>query len=118
MLLAVRELEACGGGIVAVDGGRVLAKVELPVAGLMSLRSAEEVAVEMRALNQAVIDLGIDHRAKALATSGLALTVIPQVRVSDLLGLFDVQRQEGIPVFYEIGTRLAPVERCPEPVEG
>lgn len=102
MLLAVRELERCGGGIVAVAGGRVLAKVELPVAGLMSLKPAAEVAVEMQAVNQAVIELGIDHRARALATSGLALTVIPQVRVSDTLGLFDVQRQEGIPVFYAI----------------
>ncbi len=102
MLLAVQELERCGGGIVAVDGGKVLAKVELPVAGLMSLKPVTDLAVEMAALNRTVAALGIDHRARALSTSGLALTVIPEVRISDLLGLFDVQTQQAIPVFFEI----------------
>lgn len=99
MLLAVRELEKCGGGIVVVDQGQVLALVELPLAGLMSLKPVSELAVEMQAINDIVKNLGIDHRAQALSTSGLALTVIPEVRISDLVGLMDVETQEAIPVF-------------------
>jgi adenine deaminase len=101
MLHAVRELEASGGGIVLVDAQQVLAKVELPVAGLMSLKSVPEVAGEMRQLNQAAVSAGIPSRfgPPAMILSGLALIVIPEVRVSDLGGLFHVERQEFLPVF-------------------
>jgi len=99
MLLAVRELQQCGGGLVVVDEGQVLGKVELSLAGLMSLKPVPELAVEMQALNKIVTGLGIDHRAKALSISGLALTVIPEVRISDLAPLLDVATQEFIPVF-------------------
>ena len=99
MLLAVRELAASGGGLVGVADGRVLAKVDLPLAGLMSLQSVEALAQETRAMNHVVRDLGIEHAAKALSTTGLALTVIPAVRMSDLGGLFDVATQKFVPIF-------------------
>jgi adenine deaminase len=99
MLMAVRELEQCGGGIVAVAEGKVLSKVELPLAGLMSLKPVSELAVDMKALNDTVESLGIRARARALAISGLALTVIPEVRISDLGPLLDVETQEFMPVF-------------------
>jgi len=99
MVIAVQELEKCGGGIVIVDEGKVLGKVELPLAGLMSLKPVSELAVEMEAINETAKSLGIDHRAQALAISGLALTVIPTVRISDLVGLLDVATQEPIPLF-------------------
>ena len=99
MLLACRELQQCGGGLVFVDEGQILAKVELPLAGLMSFKSVVELAEEMTTLNDLAVELGIHHRARALSTSGLALTVIPTVRMSDLIGLMDVATQEAIPVF-------------------
>ncbi|MCB0128862.1 MAG: hypothetical protein KDE58_41635 [Caldilineaceae bacterium] len=55
----------------------------------------------MQQINRLVAQLGIDHRARALSTTGLALTVIPEVRISDLGGLLDVATQEFIPLFYE-----------------
>jgi adenine deaminase len=99
MLLAVRELEACGGGIVLIDNGQVLGKVELPLAGLMSFKSIPELAEDMRLLNQLVRELGVDHPAQALATTGLALTVVPEIRMSDLGGLMNVATQEFVRVF-------------------
>ena len=98
MLTAVRELEKCGGGIVIVEAGQVLSKVELPVAGLMSLEPVSQLVIQMQELNTTIKGLGVDHRAQSLSASGLALTVIPEVRISDLVGLFDVQSQEPIPV--------------------
>ena len=99
MLMAVRELEECGGGIVIVEDGNVLNKIELPLAGLVSLKSVSELAAGIKTFNKIARGLGIDHRPQILATSSLALTVIPEVRISDLVGLLDVETQEPIPVF-------------------
>lgn len=99
MLLAAQELEQCGGGLIFVENGNILGKVELPIAGLMSPKPVAELAAEMQTMDDLAVELGIPHRAKALATTGLALTVIPEVRLSDLLGMMDVATQESIPVF-------------------
>ena len=99
MLLAIAELERIGGGIVLVDDQKTQAKVDLPLAGLMSLKTVPELAEEMKSLNDMAKSWGINRQAPALAISGLALTVIPKVRLSDLLGLFDVATQSAIPVF-------------------
>jgi adenine deaminase len=99
MLLAVEELGQCGGGIVLVDDQKVLGKVELPLAGLMSLKPVPELAIEITAINEIAKQWGIVGPSPVLALSGLALTVVPQVRISDLLGLFDVATQSAIPVF-------------------
>jgi adenine deaminase len=102
MLLAVHELVQCGGGIVIVYQGRVLGKVELPLGGLMSRKPVSELVPEMQALNELARQLGIDHRAQALSSSGLALTVIPEVRITDLVGLIDVASQRPVPVIMEV----------------
>ncbi len=99
MLYAANVLRECGGGLVVVADGAVLAKVELPLAGLMSRKSVVDLAKETHRLNQVVQELGIDHAAKGLSTTGLALTVIPELRMSDLGGLFDVASQTFLPVF-------------------
>ena len=94
-----RSWNGAAGGLVVVVDGVVEAKVELPLAGLMSRKSVADLAEETRVLNRVVRELGIDHAAKGLATTGLALTVIPELRMSDLGGLFDVATQEFVPVF-------------------
>jgi adenine deaminase len=99
MLLSVKELEKSGGGIVFVDDGVVLGKIELPLAGLMSLNSVENVAEEITTLNEIAKGLGVSAPSPVLAISGLALTVIPQVRISDLYGLYDSVNQTNIPIF-------------------
>lgn len=101
MLHAVQELEECGGGIVVVGDEDVIAKLELPLAGLMSRKPVEEVAEEVKIVSQAARDVGISKHfhSPALALTGLTLTVTPKVSISDLGGLLDVETQEFIPVF-------------------
>ncbi len=53
MAIAANALVNCGGGAVAVQDGRVLGLVELPVAGLMSTKPLEEVASEVAGLERA-----------------------------------------------------------------
>jgi len=90
MAVAVARLAELGGGQVAVLGGEVVAEVPLPLAGLMSDRPAAEVAAAIRALNEAAAArLGVTVDEPFMQLSFLALSVIPQLRLTDG-GLVDV----------------------------
>ena len=101
MHLAVTELGRSGGGIVVVQNGEVLARVDLPIAGLLSLHPIETVAEARDAAHRAALQIGMPKFKPNSATvlNYLALIVIPKVRVSDLGGLFDVEKQKFISVF-------------------
>ena len=99
MLLAVQELQTCGGGLILTADGAVVDKVELPLAGLMSLKPVDELAIDTTRFTQSAVDMGVTARTPALAISGLALTVIPEVRISDLGAILDVETQEFVGVF-------------------
>ncbi len=99
MALAVQHLATLKGGICLVVNGSVKASVPLPIAGLMSDRTVAEVATAMDCLHDWAQQLGITHTARGLATTGLALTVIPDTAASDLVGMLDVHTQQAIPLF-------------------
>jgi adenine deaminase len=88
---------AMGGGLVAVDGERVLARLPLPVAGLMSDRSLAEVRIGLDDLLVAATQLGCTHPDPFMILSFLALEVIPALKLTDR-GLVDVERFELVPV--------------------
>jgi adenine deaminase len=98
MLAAVMALKESAGGVVLVEGEKVMATVELPIAGLLSWKPVSEVAGQVERFNQAAHELGLTYPVPVLALSFLALAVIPDVRITDL-GLVDVNSQEFIPVF-------------------
>src|SRR5581483_10974386 len=77
MAAAVRRLANIGGGIVAVDGARVVAGLPLPVAGLLSDAPLEEVVARSRAIVAAARELGCTVEAPFQLLSFLALSVIP-----------------------------------------
>jgi adenine deaminase len=90
MAVAVARLAELGGGQVAVLDGAVVAEVALPLAGLMSDRPAGEVAGALHALNAAAAErLGVTVDEPFMQLSFLALSVIPQLRLTDT-GLMDV----------------------------
>ncbi len=98
MAAAVERLAQLGGGQVAVLDGVVLAEVALPLAGLMSDRSASEVAEEIGALGRAASErLGATIQEPFMQLSFIALSVIPQLRLTDG-GLVDVDRFTYVPV--------------------
>jgi adenine deaminase len=88
MLAAVARLRETGGGMVAVDGGKVIGEVRLPIAGLISDRSVPEVADEVRSLDRAYKDLGCPLEYPFMMVSFLSLGVIPALRVTNR-GLVD-----------------------------
>ncbi len=98
MAVAVNRLAELGGGQVAVAGGRVLAELPLPIGGLVSDRPAEDVAAAAECLEQvADADLGVTLPAPLMAMSFLALSVIPELRITDL-GLIDTVKFAKTPL--------------------
>ncbi|MDE3876771.1 adenine deaminase [Sinorhizobium meliloti] len=93
MAQAANRLQEVGGGIVLIAGGRELALVELPVAGLMSDERAEIVAEKASRLVEAMRACGCKLNNAYMQHSLLALVVIPELRISDV-GLIDVTRFE------------------------
>ncbi len=89
MAMAVNEVIAMGGGMVAVSTGGVIAKVPLPIAGLLSDKSYEELAHELSNYINALKILGANYRAVFMTISLLPLPVIPEIRITDK-GLVDV----------------------------
>ena len=96
MALAANRLVEIEGGFVVVEGGRVLAELPLPVAGLMSLLSFEEVREELVKLRAAARSLGVVLEEPFLQLAFLALPVIPHLKITDM-GMVDVDRFEIIP---------------------
>ena len=90
MLMAVEALKECGGGYCVVSRGIVLARLPLPIAGLMSDAPIEDVLERQQALLSAAASIGCGGQSDPLVTlSFLALPVIPDIRLTDE-GLFDV----------------------------
>jgi adenine deaminase len=94
---AVRRLAELGGGIVALDGGEVLAELALPVGGLLSDAPLAEVVGRSRACTEAAEQLGCTGSTPFLTMSFLALSVIPSLKITDQ-GLVDVDRFELVPL--------------------
>lgn len=93
MAEAVKCVERMQGGIAMVHKGKVLAKLPLPVAGLMSDRSPTETAAALKRLMALAHEhFGITKESDAFMTlSFLALPVIPHLKLTTK-GLFDVTK--------------------------
>lgn len=95
MALAANRLTQIEGGFVVASGGRILAELALPVAGLMSLEPFEAVHEDLLALRAAARSLGVTLEEPFLQLAFLALPVIPHLKITDR-GLVDVDRFEII----------------------
>lgn len=96
MALAANRLSEIEGGFVVACGGKVLAELALPVAGLMSLCTFEEVREKLVALRAAARTLGVVLEEPFLQLAFLALPVIPHLKITDH-GMVDVDRFEVMP---------------------
>lgn len=87
----VRELQ---GGLAVVNNGKVLETLPLPIAGLMSPLSIEEVNSRLGRLKKAAAALGVSRDIDPFMTLAfVSLPVIPVLRLNGK-GLIHVNRQE------------------------
>lgn len=100
MLAAVKTVERLEGGLVAVNDGKVLAAMPLPIAGLLSDLSLDGAAKQMADVMAAARTLGCRLPRPFMTLSFLALPVIPELKLTDR-GLVDVTRSALVPLFVE-----------------
>ena len=93
MKLAVRQIIDMQGGMIAVSDGQVLARLPLPIAGLMSDQPIEKVRQMVDELTRAAQQLGSSLHDPYMTLSFMALSVIPSLKLTDM-GLVDVDRFE------------------------
>lgn len=93
---AVNKLVQNNGGLVLTSKGNFYS-LNLPIGGLMSTDTAEEVALELKKLHNALEDAGCKLESPFMTLSFMALLVIPKLKISDK-GLFDVEKFEFVDV--------------------
>ena len=89
MMTAARAVTEMGGGLVVVNGEQIIAKLPLPIGGLMSDQPIHTVAAAYDALRTAAHALGSEIHDPFMAMSFMALEVIPSLKLTDK-GLVDV----------------------------
>ena len=100
MLQAARAVGEMSGGFVVANGDRVIAALPLPIGGLMSNQSVEEVrdAMDTLLINSAA--LGSEVHDPFMVMGFMALEVIPALKLTDQ-GLVDVEQFHPVPLFVD-----------------
>lgn len=98
MLKAIKELVKSQGGKVIVNNGDVIAKLELPIAGLMSEQSAQTVIHQSEELKKGEKLIGCTIDEPFMTMAFLSLSVIPELKITDK-GLMDVLNNEFTELF-------------------
>jgi adenine deaminase len=89
-----------GGGLAVADGIHVLARLPLPVAGLMSNKPIADVRRTLDEVTAAARRLGSGLHDPFMTLSFLALEVIPSLKLTDH-GLVDVDQFKVVPLWVE-----------------
>ncbi len=97
---SVNHLKKIGGGLIVVYEGNIIAGLSLPVAGLMSDKSIEEVVGLLENLNNEARILGCKLNNPFLTLSYLTALSISKLRLSDK-GLFDVDSSNFTNLFVD-----------------
>ena len=96
MKFALEIINKDQGGIVIVNDGKVISKVELPIAGLISDKKATEVSKETAIFKQSWEKAGCT--LPYMGFNLLPLSVIPNFRITNK-GLVDVNTMSIVPLF-------------------
>lgn len=96
ILFAIEELRKLNGGTIVVNDGKVLASIQLEIAGLITGRETSFVLKDLDKLNNTIsyVAPNIDFNP-FLTLSFLSLPVIPSLKITDK-GLFDVTKFDFI----------------------
>ena len=93
----MKQFEKAGGGMALVSNEKLRSLIALPVAGLMSDKSAQEVNEELLSYQEAYYQM-MDKDANLLSISLMSLTALPGVIITDK-GLADGLSQSFVPIF-------------------
>lgn len=97
MSAAANHIAKIKGGLCTVDNGMVTASMPLPIGGLMSEKSSEEVEMELEIMNMSAKDIGCEMASPFMALSFISLPTVPELGLTDK-GLVDVLNHRLTPV--------------------
>lgn len=100
MALAANTLIECGGGLVAVRDGKILGKVALPIAGLMSDKPLEEMSETVEELEKAWKEMGCKLPSPFMTMSIIPLACLPELRLTNR-GIVDCRTFTIVPAIVE-----------------
>lgn len=100
MALAANTLIECGGGEVIVQNGKILGCVPLPVAGLMNMKTAEEMDVLVENLAESWKTIGCDIQSPFMTMALIPLACLPELRLTNR-GLVDCTTFSFVPLEVE-----------------
>ena len=98
MKTAVLAIVEMGGGLALADGDRVLARLPLPIAGLLSDDPIQDVRADYDRMVSAARDLGSRMGDPFMVMSFMGLEVIPKLKLTDM-GLVDVEAFKLVGLF-------------------
>lgn len=99
MYMAIENVKQNGGGFSLVKDGKVIESLSLPVAGLMSDLSGEEVSKKLLSLHKKAVDeLGVNESLEpVMSLTFMSLMVIPELKLT-ARGLFDIFENKFIDI--------------------
>jgi len=98
MRAAVEHIVKMQGGFAVANHGKILGSVALPIAGLLSNKPLSDVKDELDIANRATKELGCAVPEPFMALSFMALSVIPELKLTDR-GLVDVNQFKFVDLF-------------------
>lgn len=100
MALAANAVRQMRGGMCAVQRGEILARVPLPLGGLMSQEPAEVLTTQVDGFLAACHQIGLRHAKPISFLTLMPLAVSPEIKCTDT-GLIDVVNKRKIPLIEE-----------------
>lgn len=91
MTKAINRIIELQGGICCVENEEILAEVPLPVAGILSEKTVQELGKEVEILREKMSQLGYKHYNPIMSLCTLSLPVSPALKITDK-GLIDVNQ--------------------------
>ncbi|MBU3191523.1 amidohydrolase family protein [Clostridium bowmanii] len=88
------------GGYCVVNSGQVLAEIELPIAGILSDCSMDEIGQKVGKVRMAMEKLGYNHYNPIMSLSTMSLPVSPELKITDM-GLIRVSEGKIVDVIIE-----------------
>lgn len=98
MVLAVNNLIDSKGGYIVVKNNNILAKLELPIGGIVSDEPIEVIGEKLGEVRSAMKELGYNHMNEIMSFSTLSLPVSPAIKITDK-GLIDVKNCKVVSLF-------------------
>lgn len=92
MLLAFKRMKEMGGGIVIAENGKIIHEIPLPVGGIMSDKSMDELIGDMKKFSSILRDRGYAYDDPMYSLLFLCATHLPYIRITSK-GMYDVMKK-------------------------